>query len=84
MRCKRVVACLMAMLLPAVAGAADWPQWRGPQRNGVAESGPQRNGVAESGPPLATTWPDGGPKRVWLSEDETLGGKSSDIVRRAG
>ena len=34
--------------------AQDWPQFLGPQRNGVY-----------SGPPLATTWPAGGPRRVW-------------------
>jgi outer membrane protein assembly factor BamB len=34
--------------------AHDWPQFLGPQRNGVY-----------SGPPLATTWPASGPRKVW-------------------
>lgn len=34
--------------------AADWPNWRGPERTGVA---------AESG--LLTEWPSGGPKKLW-------------------
>jgi outer membrane protein assembly factor BamB len=36
--------------------AADWPQWRGPQRNGIsAETGWQ-------------VWPAGGPKRLWARQ----------------
>jgi len=34
--------------------AHDWPQFLGPQRNGIY-----------TGPPLATTFPAGGPKKVW-------------------
>ncbi len=34
--------------------AHDWPQFLGPQRNGVY-----------TGPPLATKWPAGGPRKVW-------------------
>jgi len=36
------------------AGAGEWPQFLGPQRNGLS---------AETG--LLETWPDGGPKEVW-------------------
>jgi outer membrane protein assembly factor BamB len=32
----------------------DWPQWRGPNRDGVAIE-----------PGLITTWPSGGPKALW-------------------
>ncbi len=39
------------------AQAADWPQWRGPQRDGV---------VTETG--LLPAWPEGGPKREWVVE----------------
>ena len=35
--------------------ATDWPQWRGPDRTGVAHNSP----------PLASAWPDSGPKKVW-------------------
>jgi outer membrane protein assembly factor BamB len=34
--------------------APDWPQYLGPERNGVY-----------SGPPLAETWPASGPPKVW-------------------
>src|SRR5688572_6311363 len=36
----------------------DWPQWRGPDRTDVSK---------ETG--LLKSWPDGGPKRVWLYEN---------------
>ncbi len=42
----------IATLLFAAAG--DWPQFLGPERNGVY-----------SGPPIAIQWPGGGPRRVW-------------------
>src|SRR5438128_8206260 len=46
------VACL-GVLAPAVA-AADWPQFRGPQRDGVSR---------ETG--LRKEWPQDGPPRLW-------------------
>lgn len=52
------------LLLPAVAlvafaaAAADWPQWRGPNRNGIS---PERGLLAE--------WPAGGPKLLWRNAD---------------
>jgi outer membrane protein assembly factor BamB len=42
------------------ATAADWPQWRGPNRDGKS---------AEKG--LLTRWPEGGPRLLW--KVETLG-----------
>jgi outer membrane protein assembly factor BamB len=41
-----------------MASADDWPQWRGPRRDGTS---------AETG--LLQTWPAGGPRRVWLFRD---------------
>jgi outer membrane protein assembly factor BamB len=38
--------------------ADDWPQWRGPQRNGVSQ---------ETG--LLRAWPAGGPKLLWQRSD---------------
>jgi outer membrane protein assembly factor BamB len=49
--CCLVIACLLSA---AAAGAEDWPQWRGPSRNGIS---------AEKG--LLAEWPAGGPKLVW-------------------
>ena len=47
---------LTASLLAAglSAAPADWPQFLGPDRNGVY-----------SGPPLSTSWPAGGPRVLW-------------------
>ena len=50
-----------------LASAADWPQWRGPDRSGVA---------AES-PPLAEAWPSGGPRLLWRTESLMNGGKTT-------
>ena len=53
-----------ALLLIAVFGlivsadAADWPQWRGPDRDGVSK---------EKG--LLQEWPEGGPKLLWHVKD---------------
>jgi outer membrane protein assembly factor BamB len=46
-------ALLTAALLNAAAD--DWPQWRGPHRDDVSK---------ETG--LLKSWPESGPKRVWL------------------
>ena len=43
---------------PAGAAATDWPQWRGPTRDGIAPAGPK----------LLDSWPKDGPKLVWKSE----------------
>jgi outer membrane protein assembly factor BamB len=50
-----------------VAAAADWPQWRGPDRNGVASESP----------PLAEAWPNGGPRLLWRTESLMNGGKTT-------
>ena len=48
---------LIAYLLPVTADAGDWPQWRGPQHDGIA--------VEED---LADSWPDSGPPVLWMRE----------------
>jgi outer membrane protein assembly factor BamB len=55
--------CLLSIFvfgsaLALSAGAADWPQWRGPRRDGVSE---------ETG--LLKEWPKGGPKLLWQVKD---------------
>ncbi|MBA4064359.1 MAG: polyvinylalcohol dehydrogenase [Isosphaera sp.] len=59
-------ACLVVGL--SAASAADWPQWRGPNRDGVS---------AETG--LLKAWPKEGPKLLWKAD---LGGVgySSPVV----
>jgi outer membrane protein assembly factor BamB len=43
-----------ALAIAATAAAEDWPQFLGPERNGVYR-----------GPALAEAWPTGGPRQVW-------------------
>jgi outer membrane protein assembly factor BamB len=45
---------LSGVVLAAPLRAADWPQWRGPRRNGIS---------TETG--WLVRWPGGGPKRLW-------------------
>jgi outer membrane protein assembly factor BamB len=47
-----------AALLSFAAAAADWPQWRGPRRDGISQ---------ETG--LLQEWPKDGPKLVWQLKD---------------
>jgi outer membrane protein assembly factor BamB len=48
------VAVLLLLALALPAGANDWPQWRGPLRNGIS---------TETG--LLKEWPKEGPRLVW-------------------
>lgn len=57
--------CASAVL----AGEFDWPQWRGPNRDGITK---------ETG--LLKQWPDGGPKRLWLYEKGGNGYSSFSIA----
>ena len=56
-------------LLPLEARAAEWPQWRGPQRNGIS---------AETG--LLAEWPKEGPKLVWQVKDIDSGYSTPSVV----
>lgn len=50
---------------------ADWPQWRGPDRNGVATDSLS----------LADSWPEDGPPKLWTSEElPENSGEGSAIV----
>ncbi len=54
-------ALFISLALVAAGSAAhglDWPQWRGPDRTDVSK---------ETG--LLKSWPEGGPKRLWLFEN---------------
>ncbi len=76
---KRVIStsCLGPVLgmgiglcfLPLETRAADWPQWRGPQRNGIS---------AETG--LLAEWPKEGPKLVWQVKDIDSGYSTPSVV----
>jgi len=51
------------------ARAADWPQWRGPQRNGISP---------ETG--LLKEWPEGGPRLLWHARDIGFGYSTPAVV----
>lgn len=49
-----MMAVGLALLAVSVAPAGDWPQWRGPTRDGISTEANWR-----------TDWPEDGPKRLW-------------------
>jgi outer membrane protein assembly factor BamB len=62
---------LAALGAGSSAQAADWPQWRGPERNGIS---------TETG--LLKQWPSGGPRLEWKANG--LGGGYSGVSVAAG
>ena len=68
-----VLAVMMAVLdlagtAPSAAGG-NWPQWRGPKRDGIS---------TETG--LLTSWPDSGPPVVWTAKGLGAGFSSLAVV----
>src|SRR6266567_8114494 len=64
------LAIVLSLFCAAVAlPAADWPQWRGPQRNGIS---------AETG--LLKEWPREGPKLLWQRKDIGSGFSTPSVV----
>ena len=54
---RALVECLAVFVITAgTALAVDWPEWRGPNRDGIS---------AETG--LLTSWPEGGPPLLWTT-----------------
>lgn len=67
---RRRFATALALAAPLATRAQaadnfDWPQWRGPQRNGIS---------AEKD--FATEWPKNGPRRLWTAR---IGGGYSSV-----
>ena len=65
----RGIASLLCLFFGALAWAADWPQWRGPNRDGIS---------AETG--LLDAWPKGGPPLVWKIQGLGEGYSSAAIA----
>ncbi len=68
---KAILSALLVSLvlkLPA-ADAADWTQWRGPGRE---DRSPDKG--------LLKSWPEGGPKQLWVFNDAGLGYAGYSIV----
>jgi outer membrane protein assembly factor BamB len=66
--CTLLVGAL-AGLLCLSASAADWPQWRGPKRDGISQ---------ETG--LLKEWPKSGPKLLWEVKDIGSGYSTPAVV----
>jgi len=58
MCCRYLLVVAISLSFASVALAEDWPQWRGPERNGISK---------ETG--LAKEWPKEGPKLLWQVKD---------------
>jgi outer membrane protein assembly factor BamB len=65
----RRLSLFLTLILAFSAMAADWPQWRGPNRDGIS---------SETG--LLSSWPSGGPKIVWKTSGLGVGYSSFSIV----
>ena len=59
---KKIIFTALFFAVGLGLSADDWPQWRGPNRDGISR---------ETG--LLQAWPSAGPKRVWLSRDIGIG-----------
>jgi outer membrane protein assembly factor BamB len=69
---SRLTALRLAIglsLIPLASSAADWPQWRGPNRDGISK---------ETG--LLKEWPAGGPKLLWKGEGIGTGYATPAVV----
>jgi len=64
MRIHIALTALVLMILGGSSGAADWPQWQGPDRNAIS----QERGLLQE-------WPESGPPLAWKAEN--LGGGDS-------
>lgn len=69
-RCLPALAALTLIVAAATAvPAADWPQWRGPNRDGIS---------SEQG--LLQQWPQDGPKLAWQATDLGSGYSTPAVV----
>jgi outer membrane protein assembly factor BamB len=66
---KRLLSVVGALTLGVSLSAADWPQWNGPDRNGLSK---------ETG--LLQQWPSSGPSLVWTATGLGNGYGSTAVV----
>jgi hypothetical protein len=69
MHLRRLLPGAVVLLCGSLAGAADWPQWRGPERTGIS----QEKGLLES-------WPEQGPPLAWAYKNAGLGFSSFAVA----
>src|SRR5947209_6253096 len=65
----RILVLVTALASTVAVTAADWPQWRGPNRDGVSK---------ETG--LLKSWPKDGPKLLWTFKEAGIGYSGPAIV----
>src|SRR3989440_12851436 len=63
------IGSLLVLSTALSAFGDDWPQWRGPQRNGISQ---------ETG--LLKEWPKEGPKLLWQRKDIHSGFSTPSVV----
>ncbi len=69
-RCSgSAMAAVAILVMISTLSAADWPQWRGPNRDGIS---------AEKG--LLQQWPEAGPKLLWKITDLGSGYSTPSVV----
>ena len=66
---NRITIGVLAGILGINASAGDWPQWRGPNRDGISK---------ETG--LLKAWPSEGPKLVWQVKDLGAGYSTPSVA----
>jgi outer membrane protein assembly factor BamB len=69
MKSRTMVLPVMMLFLSVSLQAADWPQWRGPERNGIS---------SETG--LLKEWPKEGPRLLWQVKDLDYGYSTPAVV----
>ena len=67
MKATSISAVLFLFTVSAFSN--DWPQWRGPNRNGISEE-----------TALLKEWPKGGPKLIWQLKDIGAGFSTPSVV----
>ncbi len=65
-----ILIFIIGLLSGSQSIADDWPQWRGPERNGTSQE-----------KDLLKTWPDEGPALLWSKEGIGTGFSSVSIAK---
>jgi len=68
-RCAHWLVLLVGLQISSVCHGDDWPQWRGPNRDGISK---------ETG--LLKSWPAGGPKELWAVNTPGKGYAAVSVV----
>ena len=67
---ESIIIFIIGILITSQTIAGDWPQWRGPERNGFSQ---EKN--------LLKSWPEDGPELLWSKEELGKGFSSVSIAK---